>query len=330
MNSTDLEPDTPPDASSSSRSRDERLIPLLCLLGAGSLLGLSTDLAQVASDNDVPSLAFLTWSVIGAAIILTGIGALRERLPALNRATILYFVIAAAVSVAAPQLIFFSAVPHVGASFVALSISFPPLYTYLGALGLKTERFETRRAIGVVVSFAGAALLAVLQLSQPDAAVGWIALTLLAPIILAIGNLYRTIKWPEGTTPDELAPGMLAAAGVMLLFLGPVPGLSLTVPATVAGIGVIAAQTATFALQYVLFFILQQRGGPVYLSLLGSVAAVVGSAIAIVILGDAAPTGLVPAGILIAIGIGLLTFGVAPPPRCTASHASSGAASVVR
>lgn len=296
------------EASSSSReSRGERLIPLLCLLGAGSLIGLSTDLAQVASDNDVPSLAFLTWSVIGAAIILTGVSAVRGRLPALTRTTVLYFVIAAVVSVAAPQLIFFSAVPKVGASFVALSIAFPPLYTYLGALALKTEHFNTRRAAGVAVSFAGAALLAAFQLSQPDAAIGCIALTLVGPIILAIGNLYRSIKWPQGTSPDELAPGMLAAAGIILLFLGPLPGLSLTVPATGAAIGVIAAQTATFSIQYLLFFILQQRGGPVYLSLLGSVAAVVGSAIAIIILGDTAPKGLVPAGILIAIGIALLT-----------------------
>lgn len=292
-----------------SNSRGERLVPLLCLLGAGSLIGLSTDLAQLASDNEVPSLAFLTWSVIGAAIILTGIAALRGRLPALTRTTMSYFVIAAVVSVAAPQLIFFSAVPQVGASFVALSIAFPPLYTYIGALALKTEHFDTRRATGVAVSFAGAALFATLQLSQPDAAVGWIALTLVGPIILAIGNLYRSIKWPKGATPDELAPGMLAAAGIMLLFLGPLPGLSLTFPATGAAIAVIGAQTATFSVQYVLFFILQQRGGPVFLSLLGSVAAVVGSAIAIIILGDTAPSGLVPAGVLIAIGIALLTFG---------------------
>lgn len=313
MNRQSEHPDNATDGAAapttSSGEKGERLVPLLCLLGAGSMIGLSTDLAQVASNNDVPSLAFLTWSVLGAAVVLTIVGALRGRLPAVTRTTVTYFFIAALVSVAAPQLIFFSAVPKVGASFVALSIAFPPLYTYLGALALKTEHFEARRAVGVIVSFAGAALLAVLQLSQPDAAVGWIALTLIGPIFLAIGNLYRSIKWPEGAKPDELAPGMLAAAGIMLLFLGPVPGFSLGFPTTGGAMAVIAAQTVTFSLQYLLFFILQKRGGPVFLSLLGSVAAVVGSAIAIVILGDAAPDGLVPAGVLIAVGIGLLTYG---------------------
>ncbi len=166
----------------------------------------------------------------------------------------------------------------------------------------------------MTIAFAGAVLLAAFQLSQPDAEVGWIILTLTGPIVLAIGNLYRTIAWPEGLAPDELAPAMLAAGAVILIALSALPMFSLGVDISDAGhIGVIAAQITTFCVQYWLFFILQRRGGPVYLSLLGSVAAVVGSAIAIVLLNEAAPAGLVPAGVAIAIGIALLTIGQPKP-----------------
>ena len=69
----------------------------------------------------------------------------------------------------------------------------------------------------------------------------------------------------------------------------------------------ILAQAATFAVMYVFFFILQRIAGPVYLSLMGSVAAVAGAAIAILLLGEAPPRGLAIAAMLIALGIFLVT-----------------------
>ena len=63
-------------------------------------------------------------------------------------------------------------------------------------------------------------------------------MTLAALILLAIGNIYRTARWPEGAGSDELAPGMLAASALVLLAVGAITGtfadgatrLSLTVP----------------------------------------------------------------------------------------------------
>lgn len=286
------------------------LVPLLCLLVTGSLLGLSANLAKLAHHAGLGPLAFLAWSVSGAAVALFAINAVKGRLPPLNRRTSEYFLVSALVSLALPNLLLFAAVPHVGASFVALAIAFPPLFTYVGALLLRMERFNSRRALGVVLALAGAAFLAVLKLSAPDAPVIWVLATLLAPVILAIGNLYRTLRWPDGARPDELAPGMLAGAGLMLLLAGAAPGLSLKVPIeSAAPLFLILAQAAAFALQYYLFFILQQRGGPVYLSLLGSVAAVVGVPIAIFLLGESPPQGLAVGALLIALGIYLVTRG---------------------
>lgn len=69
----------------------------------------------------------------------------------------------------------------------------------------------------------------------------------------------------------------------------------------------ILAQASTFSVMYVFFFILQKIAGPVYLSLLGSVAAVVGAAIAILLLSEAPPRGFAIATVLIALGIALVT-----------------------
>lgn len=294
-------------------------VPLVYLLAAGALIGLSTNLAKLAAEAGLSPLAFLAWSVAGATAVLTAIGAARGRLPALSKQTVKYFLVSGFVSVAAPNLLFFAAAPRIGAGFVALSIAFPPLLTYLGALGLGMERFQAGRAAGVALALGGAALLALFKLSAPDTDPLWVAATLFAPALLAAGNIYRTACWPEGAAPDELAPGMLGASGLMLLATGALfavfigdaaPGFSLAVPlGRATPVLLILTQVADFSALYLLFFVLQKRGGPVYLSLLGSVAAVVGVPIAVFLLGEAPPEGLLIGGALIALGVSLLTLG---------------------
>ena len=305
-------------ASSKPSRRYGWAIPLALLLSTGALLGISTNLAKLASDAGLDPLAFLTWSVVGATVVLVSVSAARRRLPPLSARTAEYFVVSGLVSVAAPNLLFFAAIPRVGASFVALAIAFPPLFTYLGALALRMEQLRTRRAVGVVLALGGAALLAVLKLSAPDADPLWIAAALTGSVLLAVGNIYRTARWPEGAAPDALAPGMLAASGLMLFIVGVVSGtlfgspngFSLSVPTlNLTPTLIILAQITTFSVQFLLFFVLQKRGGPVYLSLLGSVGAVVGVPIAVLLLGESVPQGLAVGGSLIALGIGLLTSG---------------------
>jgi len=301
-------------ANSARTSAATILIPLALLVVTGSLLGLSTNMAKMAHGAEIPPLAFLAWPILGAAIILTGVAGFRARLPALNARTVEYFLVSALVGVAGPNLIFFSAVPRVGVSFVALAIAFPPLLTYAGALFLGMERFQVWRALGVVLALAGAAVFAIFKISGNGADLFWVLATLFGPVLLAIGNIYRTVRWPEGARPDSLAPGMLVAAAMMLFLAGTassqIPDLSLSLPTDYAiPVLLIAAQTAVFSMMYLLFFILQKRGGPVYLSLLGSVGAIGGIPFAIFLLGEAPPRGLAVGAALTAIGIGLVTFG---------------------
>ncbi len=288
--------------------------PLLCLLAGGFLLGLSTNIAKLAGEAQLPPLALLCWSISGAALILMIVAALRRDLPPVNARTLEYYAVSALVGVAGSNLIFFSAVPHVGAGFVALIISLPPLLTYVGAIALRMERFQPVRAAGVAAALAGAGVLAARKLSAPDADSFWILLALVGPVLLAIGNLYRTLRWPKGVSADALAPGMLVAAAVMLLAAGLLPGFSLAVPMdSKLPLILIAVQAAVFAGMFLLLFMLQKTGGPVLLSLLGSVGALVGVPVAIFLQGEAPPDGLFVGAALIAAGVALLTLGKSKP-----------------
>ena len=285
-------------------------IPFSCLLAGGLLLGISTNLAKYAGEIGLTPLAFLFWSITGAAIILSVVALLRHERPPVSARGFEYYIFAALVSVAGSNLIFFSAIPHVGAGFVALMISLPPLLTYLGALVLRIERFNSIRAFGVAAALAGAGVLAARKFSAPDASIFWILITLCGPLLLAIGNIYRTLRWPDNASPSALAPGMLIAATILLGMVGNLPNFSLAIPrGEIMPFALIVVQAVIFAGQFLLLFLLQKTGGPVLLSLLGAVGALVGVPIAVFLQGESVPEGLIMGASLIALGVALVTWG---------------------
>ena len=288
------------------------LVPFVCMLAGGALTGISTNVAKYAIDVGLTPLGFLFWSITGAAVILLMVALIRKELPPLNARSLEYYFVAALVSVAAANLLLFSAIPHVGAGFVALILSLPPLLTYLGALILRIEQFYIVRALGVIAALIGAGALAIHKFSAPDSSVFWILIALCGPVLLAIGNIYRTLRWPDNASSGALAPGMLIAAALLLGLFSMMSDFSIAVPLDLENwlpLSMIATQACVFAGQFLLLFLLQKTGGPVLLSLLGAVGAIVGVPIAIFLQGESPPEGLFLGATLIAIGVALVTWG---------------------
>jgi len=158
--------------------------------------------------------------------------------------------------------------------------------------------------------------MAVAKIADPDAPLFWIALTLCGPVLLAAGNLYRTLRWPPGAAAESLAPGMLAAGGAWLVLAAPAPGIDVAVDVGSIDLAfMLGLQAAIFAAQFILLFVCQAHGGPVLLSLLGAVAAVFSLPIAVFLLGEAPPPGLALGGGLIVLGVALVAFGRSSKPR---------------
>ena len=286
-------------------------VAVAALLGAGGLLGVSTNLAKVADGVGIAPLAYLTWSLVGSALLLTAAGYLRGQTAKLNRRSVEYFVIAGFLSTAGSNLIFFNAVPHLGVSFIALMFSLPPLLTYVGALVMRMERFCWWRATGVVLALSGTALLVIRQWAAPGTDRFWVALALLGPVLLSVGNLYRTRRWPPGASAESLAPGMLVGAIAILGLFSLLPGWSLSIPTeSPYAFALISVQAVVFAGQFLLLFVLQKAGGPVFLSLMGGVSAVFGVPIAMVLLAEPALPAFLPSAALIATGIVVMLWGM--------------------
>ena len=287
-----------------------RYVAPLILLLAGLLLALSTNLAKVAQDIGFTPLAYLVWSLAGASFLLTAISYLRGQSVQLNRQTVEYFIVSGFLTTAATNLIFFSAVRHMGVGFVALMMALPPLLTYVGALLLHMERFCWWRMIGVSLALIGTLFLVMQKWTSPNVDPVWIVITLTGPILLAIGNLYRTHRWPPGASAESLAPGMLLSALVMLIIFSSLSGWSLNIPSENANaIALLGIQIITFSGQFLLLFALQKLGGPVLLSLMGGVSAMFGVPIAVMFFDEPLLPAFFVSALCVAAGIVCILHG---------------------
>jgi drug/metabolite transporter (DMT)-like permease len=288
-------------------SRQASLAPIACLVAVGSLLGVTANLAKIAAEAGWPPLAFLCWSIMPAGLILLGSALAFGQAPGRRRSDLAYYLISGLFSIALPNALGFGAVAHVGASFISLCLALPPLLTYAAALALRMERFKATRAVGILFGLAGAATLAVAKARGAAAEPLWIAGALCSPIFIVFGNIYRTLRWPAGASALSLAPGMLIAGSLLTIPILALAGIPFAPTALRSeALWLLAAQTLVFALTYALYFVLQKIAGPVYLSQIGSVAAIVGAALAVAALGEPAGPALFAAAGLILIGVVLV------------------------
>lgn len=292
--------------------------PLVLLLVVGSFLAVSTVIAKAGPTVGWHPLALLQWSIFGGAVglyLVTRLaGAGRRPAPGMQGrrfdGRLAGYLAVSGLLFIAPNMIAVMAAPRVGAGFVSLSFAFPLVLTYAFVVLLRLERFQFLRGTGVLFGLAGGILLAASGADLSVEASGWSMIALSIPVFLASGNIYRTLKWPEGAKPVDLALGMMATGFLALGVFNLSAGIPLApVSWTSAASGLLAAQIAIFALQYGLYFRLQQTAGPVYLSQIGSVAAVIGLGLGYLVFGEVPNAAKLAAVASVGTGIVLVTLG---------------------
>jgi drug/metabolite transporter (DMT)-like permease len=284
------------------------------LLVTGALLGLTPPLGKLAIASGASALLWAFVISCGAGGVLQLMLFARRRHFAVTGHKLRYFVVAAAISYAIPNVMVFSAIPHLGAGYTAVMFTLSPVITLVLSMLLGVRRSNLLGMAGIAVGFVGAVMVVTTrgEAGQP-AAIVWLVVGLLIPVSLAAGNIYRTMDWPDAAGPIELAAGSHLAAAAMLLVailvMGEVASFRL-----LAGIPLlVTAQAIAAAAMYAVFFRLQAVGGPVYLSQIGYVGAAVGLGAGVVFLGERyAALTWIGAGI-VAIGVLMTTKAQSSP-----------------
>ncbi len=257
------------------------------LVMTGALLGLTLPFGKIATTAGVPAIVWAFVISLGAGGVLLCALLLSRQPVRLTAHQLRYFFVTAAVSYAIPNLLMFSAIPHLGAGYTGIMFTISPVITLVFSILLGVRRPNLLGVAGLAVGCAGAAMVALTrgEAGQPAEPL-WVAVGLLVPVSLAVGNIYRTVDWPKDTGPILLAAGSHLASATMLLAgilalmgsgvlrqLGEVPVVTL-------------AQAMSASAMFAVFFRLQAVGGPVYLSQIGYVAAAVGLFAGTLFLGE--------------------------------------------
>ncbi|TBU76462.1 EamA/RhaT family transporter [Pseudomonas daroniae] len=291
-----------------SPSNPRPILALMLLLGIGALMGLTSNLVKLASAAGWSPVAYLLWSLIGGGLLLLAFTRLRGETPGMSPRLQRYYLASGLLSIALPNGLLFSSIPHVGAGFASMCLAFPPLITYLLALALRMEPLSRMRLLGICIGLGGSLLLALDKLHSGDSPLLWIIAALAVPVFLALGNIYRSRCWPPGASPLSLAPGMLLGGALLLLPLALFDvRLSPNLDSGVA-IVLLLVQMALFAIVYALYFVLQKLAGAVYLSQIGSVAAMLGAAMAVTLLDERGSLSMLLAALCIVGGVLLVAW----------------------
>ena len=277
---------------------------ILLLLYTGGLFGLNFPLGKLAAAAGVPPLIWALVVSLGAAgLLLPGL-ILQRRLRLPRGQMLRYTVISGLLSFALVNTMVFFLIPRVGAGYAGLMFALSPVAT-LALTALAGLKVPGRLGLyGIGLGMIGAALVALSRGSLQGAAI-WAMLAFGIPVALALGNVYRTLDWPEGAHPAALAFwshlwAILAYVALQLGLIGELPLASLReVPLATM------AQAIAAGLMFPAYFRLQKAGGPVLLSQIGYVAAAVGLGSGTLLLGEVYGPATWAGAAIIALGIAL-------------------------
>ncbi len=286
--------------------------PLLLLLGTGAALGLNFPLGKLAMAAGIAPALWAAMISAGTGLVMLFIVAVTERKD-LSRTSTLYFAIVSSfLSYVVPSVLTYTVIPKIGSGLAAIMFALSPVVTALLSVIFRVRPPNLTSIFGIILGLAGAGIIIFSRNSDfSGGAAPWILLALLIPVFLGAGNIFRTMAWPFGASPRKLAAHTNLAAVPFLAVL--VYGLTGTIDVMpLANIpGLVALQLVVSIIMFMMFFRLQQVGGPTYLSQIGYVAAAVGVVVGVFYFGETYPRSVWAGAGIIAIGIAFSTLGQA-------------------
>lgn len=278
------------------------------LIATGTLLGLILPLGKIAAQAGIPPAMWTFLFSASAGLILSAVLLLRGKTVGFSGGRLRYYICTAIISYALPNLLILSAIPRLGAGFTGIMYTLSPVITLLLSMGFGLRRPNGLGIGGIAVGFVGAVMVAMTrgEVGKPADPL-WIGAALLIPVLLAAGNIYRTLDWPKNSDPTELAAGSHLASALMLcagifVFTGRFPADTFALAPWAA-----VAQSIASAGMFALFFRLQAVGGPVYLSQIGYVAAALGLISGTLFLGEHYPPLTWIGAFVICAGVAMTT-----------------------
>ncbi len=198
-------------------TRREIVFFMGCLVLMGAGWGATQPMTKIAVSTGYGPFGLLFWQMM-IGVVLMGAICLFRRLPLpLSRPALRLYLILAMIGAVLPNAISYQVAVHLPAGIMSLLLSVIPMFAFIIALFLGTDRFRWRRVIGL-----GFGLVGVLIIIVPSVDLGqsipvfWALLYLITAMFYAFEGNYIA-KWgTEGLGPFQVMLGASVIGGIIV------------------------------------------------------------------------------------------------------------------
>jgi len=243
------------------------ILPYILILAAGVIWGSTFSLALIATADGTHALVLTTWQVTLSVLIISAV-CVYSRVPVFQFRHLGQYCVVGVLGIVVPDILYYSAAPHLSAGILSITVSTVPLFTYLFMWVLRFEKLVVKRAFGIVLG-----MIAILLLVLPDQGLSsddanfWILLVVICAVLYAAENVYISEWIRDDLDIRELLCGSTIVSMLFLIpataFLG--HGVPVSWVFSQAGLAV-SALAALSITAYTMYFNAIKLAGPVFAS----------------------------------------------------------------
>jgi drug/metabolite transporter (DMT)-like permease len=292
---------------------------LFLTLVAGSLVGAIFVIGKLLLARGLSPLIVSLIQTSGAAAVLMAVQTARgERLP-LDPASRRFYLIAALIAVAGSALLGNWVLARIPAGIFTVVVTLSPMFTSLFNALVERRWPSPTAALGTALGLAGVLLVLVPRARSVEAEQALaLAVALGVPVLLAIGNVYRSRYWPSGLSAPMFSAGTMLVQAVAVLPLIAVSGQRAGADQLAAAWPLLLAMVLVTLSANVAAAALQRIADSVAYSQIGYVVALTGVIWGAVLFGERLGWGFAPAVALVFVGVVLANRRVVAPASVSA------------
>ena len=287
------------------------LLPLILLLSLGTLWGLSPAFTKFLALEGIPPISVVFWQTLIAGTGLLAMCRFRRLPIGLDRRHLLYFAVMGAAGIALPNSNMVFVIAHIPVGLMSVIIVTAPVITYAVAVAIRLELLDVRRAGGVFLGLAGAAVLVLPRGSLPSPEMlPFALLAFVTPLAWALTNVFAEAARPRGADSMVLAMGTMYAAAITTL-IGALATGSFHPIWRDFEIGTQALIFYGFITigTFILYFTLVSMAGAVYLAQVGYITTLMGLGWGALFYGEEPSAWVWLAVVLVFAGLALVNLG---------------------
>jgi len=285
-------------------------IAALLLLGVG--WGSTQPLGKMAASTGHPALTLILWQTVICVVVLGALTVVRGKRLVLTRRALGFYLVVAVLGTLVPNAAFYVSVERLPSGIMSILISTVPLMAFPMNLALKSDRFEAKRLIGLLLGLAGVAIIAAPGASLAPGLVAFLPVALIGPLFYALEGTFVARYGMAGMDPVQAMFGASLAALALCLPMVIVSG-SWVNPIMPWGRAewALLVSSALHALLYAGYVGLAAKAGAVFASQSSYIVTAAGLCWAMLLLGERfSPLVFVALGVML-LGVTL----VRPRPR---------------